>query len=61
MQKIERALLAQAQISGGDAKGGTSNATANSTVDLSLSNVTIPKGATVSIEINNSSAATAKA
>ncbi|WP_050456130.1 hypothetical protein [Candidatus Burkholderia verschuerenii] len=61
MQKIERNMLAQAQISGGDGKG-TSSATANSPMNIDLSGATIGgTGSTVQLEINNSATASAKA
>jgi hypothetical protein len=59
MQKIERKCLSQASIAGGTDKNGSATANANSTVNLSLSGLTIPEGADVSITINNGSSATA--
>jgi hypothetical protein len=59
MQKIERKCLSQASIAGGTDKSGNATANADSTVNLSLSDVKIPKDASVSITINNGSSATA--
>jgi hypothetical protein len=60
MQKIERGLMEQTQFSGGSSKGGSSSATAESSINLNLSGVTIPEGSKVKIDINNSASATAR-
>ncbi|WP_269750803.1 hypothetical protein [Candidatus Burkholderia verschuerenii] len=41
MQKIERAVLVQAQLSGGAAKGGSATATASSPMTINLSGAKI--------------------
>jgi hypothetical protein len=58
MQKIDREVLARAQISGGEAKG-TATATADSPMTLDLSNAKITGD--VSLTLNNGATATASA